>query len=355
MFDDRLFKTIMQEMMASFGPDVRTDEGSLAYNACCKIAQKLEDVYGDMDALNDNMLPDTQDLDHLIRYAAERGISYNYATAPIVRGVFEQAVSLGAVFSCGNYSYTVTEMIDTYDYNLTCTTTGAEANTNLGKLEPITFINGWIGGEITEVIVPGEDDEETETFRTRVIDSFKVSPFGGNKSDYRNYVDAITGVGGCKPKRRDSDSAIVNIWVLSSAYGVPDADLIAEIQEAVDPTETTGEGDGMAPICHSVVVKAVEAVDISIETTITFEDGYSTDTSQSQVEKVVNAYFTELKAAWESRDASNTYVRISQIESRILDVEGVVDVANTTINGEASNLVLSFEQIPVLKEVIIDV
>ena len=49
MFDDRLFDNIMQEMMETFGAEVRTDEGSLAYNACTKIAEKLEEIYGDMD------------------------------------------------------------------------------------------------------------------------------------------------------------------------------------------------------------------------------------------------------------------------------------------------------------------
>lgn len=54
MFDDRLFDNIMQEMMETFGAEVRTDEGSLAYNACAKIAEKLEEIYGDMDVLNIN-------------------------------------------------------------------------------------------------------------------------------------------------------------------------------------------------------------------------------------------------------------------------------------------------------------
>lgn len=55
MYEDRVFDTIMEEMMAAFGQDVRTDEGSLAYNACAKIAEKLEEIYGDMDELNDNI------------------------------------------------------------------------------------------------------------------------------------------------------------------------------------------------------------------------------------------------------------------------------------------------------------
>ena len=118
MFDDRLFDTIMEEMMAEVGNDMRTDEGSLIYNACAKIASKLEEVYGDMEDINDNMLPDTQDIEHLIRYAKERGISYKYATAPIVKGVFDQKIEIGERFSCGDYNYTVTELIENFDYKL---------------------------------------------------------------------------------------------------------------------------------------------------------------------------------------------------------------------------------------------
>ena len=67
MYEDKTYNNIMAEMMADFGADVRTDEGSLAFNACAKVAEKLEDVYGDMDEIDKNMYPDTQDLPHLIR------------------------------------------------------------------------------------------------------------------------------------------------------------------------------------------------------------------------------------------------------------------------------------------------
>lgn len=40
MYEDRVFDTIMEEMMAAFGQDVRTDEGSLAYNAWCENRRK---------------------------------------------------------------------------------------------------------------------------------------------------------------------------------------------------------------------------------------------------------------------------------------------------------------------------
>jgi uncharacterized phage protein gp47/JayE len=44
-------------------------------------------------------------------------------------------------------------------------------------------------------------------------------------------------------------------------------------------------------------------------------------------------------------------VRTAQLESRILEVPGVLDISNTTINGLSNNLVLEGSQIPVRGDV----
>ena len=41
-------------------------------------------------------------------------------------------------------------------------------------------------------------------------------------------------------------------------------------------------------------------------------------------------------------------VRISQVESRLLGITGILDIANTKINGEAANCTLTLDHIPVL-------
>ena len=120
MFDDRTYNNILDEMLDEFGQDVDTGEASLAFNACDKIAEKLEETYGDMDAINRNMSPDTMDLDHLIQYGElQRGVSYNYATAPVVKGEFQQEIEIGQQFICNDFTYTVSELIDGFAYKLT--------------------------------------------------------------------------------------------------------------------------------------------------------------------------------------------------------------------------------------------
>lgn len=60
----------------------------------------------------------------------------------------------------------------------------------------------------------------------------------------------------------------------------------------------------------------------------------------------MNKYLLELRKTWENE--SNIIVRISQIEARILNIESILDISNTTINDTTSNIELSNNKIPVL-------
>lgn len=351
MYEDRVFDTIMEEMMAAFGRDVRTDEGSLAYNACAKIAEKLEEIYGDMDELNDNILPDAQDDWHLIEYGKERGITYHSATQAVVRAVFHQEIEIGERFTCGDYTYEVIEQIEGYTYQMICETEGTETNTTIGKLEPAEYVENYQGGEITEILKKGTDDEDIEEFRKKVIETFKTTAFCGNKADYRRYINQLKGIGGCKPRRRQAGEAQIDIYIISDDFSVPDAETVKNVQEAVDPEDSHGEGSGMAPICHTVHISGVTKTSVTIQTKVTYDSGYSTATSKTQIETAVKTYLRELCESWEAKEETDMIVRLSQIEARILNVEGVADVEATTINGKAGNLALSFEKIPVLEAV----
>lgn len=354
MFDDRTYDNIMMEMMDGFGSDVNTDDGSLAFNACAKIAEKLEDIYGDMDDINDNMSPDTMDLDHLINYGkTQRGIDFRYATAPIAKGEFKQDIEIGQKLVCNDYTYTVIERMDGYTYKLECDTEGAEANRNYGDLYPVDYIDDYQGGKITETLTNGVDDEDKEIFRARVISSFKSSAFCGNKADYRREINKMEGVGGCKPKRREKGSPWINITIIGSDFGVPSQEVLNEVQTAIDPEQNHGEGDGLAPICHSVIIQAVTEVAVYVSTKITFGAGYSSDTLKGQIDEAIQEYLMKMRKEWESAEFNKQYVRISQIDARLLAIDGIEDVSETKINDSEENLILEYEKIPVFGGVVI--
>ena len=65
--------------------------------------------------------------------------------------------------------------------------------------------------------------------------------------------------------------------------------------------------------------------------------------------QAIEKYFSELRANWSESDI---VVRISQIESRLLDIEDIIDIQDTILNDSPRNLYLSGEEVPVLVGVV---
>ena len=345
MFEDRTYENIMKEMMSEMPDDINTEEGSLIFNACAKQAMKLEEAYLSMAYIYDNMLPDTQDEEHLIRYAKERGVEIKKATHAVVQGVFQQEIELGTRFTLNDMDYKVTECIGGFNYKLECEEEGIVGNTSFGELDPVDYVDDWQGGQITKVLVPGVNREDTEVFRKRVFGTFNTKAFGGNRADYLKFFSEMDEVGSLKMKRRGSGGTCIDVYFTDRNFGVPSASAVSEVQENVDPKSSQGEGNGKAPIGHKVNVNAVRGVTIGISMKLTFEGGYSYDAVKSYIDTQVEGYLKELCSKWDS--SINLTVRISQLESRILSIYGISDVGQTKINGKAENLVLGEYEIPI--------
>lgn len=121
--------------------------------------------------------------------------------------------------------------------------------------------------------------------------------------------------------------------------------MIKTAQDKIDP-DPQGQGYGIAPIGHTVTVRTADAIKINVNCLITFQENYTFSGKQAEIEKVISAYLLEIRKTWANKKQST--VRISQIETRILNLEGVVDIQNTTLNGSTGNLLLSAYQIPVM-------
>lgn len=95
-----------------------------------------------------------------------------------------------------------------------------------------------------------------------------------------------------------------------------------------------------------VTVDTAEEQEIEINTTIILTGEVNIDTVKSSITSEINKYLLELRREWEKENS--LIVRISQIENRILNINSVLDISNTTMNGQTSNLELSANKIPVL-------
>lgn len=80
-----------------------------------------------------------------------------------------------------------------------------------------------------------------------------------------------------------------------------------------------------------------------ISAKVTLSEGYTWDDVSTYVSDAIDSYFMSLNSEWDNN--KNIIVRLSQIEMRILNVTGIIDVAEITLNGSTSNLTIDKDSI----------
>lgn len=393
MYENVTFNDILNRMMSRVSNKLDKREGSVIWDAHSPAALEIMALYIELERVIKESFGDTASREFLIKRCAERGITPYPASKAAARGEFtpDNIDVSGKRFNIGEMNFTAVEKISDGVYKMECEQEGSEGNHYLGQLTPIDYVSGLQTAELTELLIPGEDEEETEELRQRYFDSFEDRAFGGNVKDYVNKTNAIAGVGKTKVTRvwngdiKPSEmipSTAVEAWyngiggtfpenvkpwldtvykaakekkltvggtvmltILGADYDEASPELIAKVQEEIDPEPYGGEGLGLAPIGHVVSVRSAKAVKVNIYTKILFEEGYGFGNLKESVEAAAEDYFLELRKKW--GDSSVTVVRISQLESRILALKGVLDIRDTSLNGAEENLVLEGLQIPV--------
>ena len=348
MYENITFEQILQRMLDRVPDTMDKREGSIIYDALSPAAVELQLMYIEFDVILTETFGDTASRDYLIRRAAERGVTpypASFASLKAESTPEDLDIPIGSRFSLNDLNYVITSKIQDGEYTVQCETEGAVGNKYFGSLIPINYIDGLETIEITELLIPGEDEEDTESIRSRYFETFDTKPFGGNQKDYIQKTNAISGVGATKVTPIWNGGGTVLLTILNSEFNKASSTLIQTVQNEIDPTQD-GFGVGIAPIGHIVTVNTADEVTINIKTNITFQEGYNFNGLKTEITDAMNAYLLEIRKQWANEE--NSVVRISQIETRILNITGVVDVSGTTINGASSNLVLGTYEIPVL-------
>ena len=346
-YEDITYEVILQRMLDRVPNNMDKREGSIIFDALAPAAVELLLMYIELDTILKETFADTAQRDYLVRRAAERGIEPYEATYATLKGIFTPSsleIPIGSRFSCNELNYVITSKIQDGEYQLQCETLGVDGNANFGDLIPIDYIQGLETAKLTELLIPGEDEEDVESLRERYFASFETKPYGGNKKDYIQKTNAIAGVGSTKVTPIWQGGGTVLLTILNSEYSKASNALIKAVQEEIDPTQD-GTGMGIAPIGHIVTVQTVEEVPINVKATFGFDEGYSFNSLKSTIQNVISEYLLDLRKNWANQ--TSTVVRISQIETKILQIEGIIDIQNTKINGSTSNLTLTEYQVPI--------
>ena len=205
MFETKTYEALLASALARVSSGIDKREGSMVMNGVAPSMAELAQLYIGLDFVFTATYLATAPREYLIKRAADRNMSPYPPSAAVFRAEFNIEVPVGTRFSCEDLNFVVTARMDTSEdtatglsHRVTCETAGAHANGYTGQLIPIEYVDGLTHAELVELLIPGDDEEDTEVFRQRVLDSFKSQAFGGNQADYIEKVKAMPGISAVK-------------------------------------------------------------------------------------------------------------------------------------------------------------
>ena len=203
MYENETYEVILERMLDRVSDQLDKRPSSLIYDTHSSTAIELQILYIELEYLIKNSYGDTAAREFLVMLCKDRGITPESATNAVLKGEFTPTDIdvTGQRFNIGSLNYVVTEQTAPGQYQVMCETAGVIGNQYLGQMIPMEYIDGLETATLTEVLVPGEDEEETEALRQRYFDSFNEQAFGGNRAAYLEAVRKIDGVGDVKVTR----------------------------------------------------------------------------------------------------------------------------------------------------------
>lgn len=288
--------------------------------------------------------------DELTKFAHQRkGVirkAATYATGQItVTGT--GTVTKGDLFETPNgVQFAAAETVDITDsgtVNIKAVQAGNVGVVGSGTITqmPVTIagINSCANAEPTH---DGYDAESDGALRERYYTALRTPPSSGNKYSYENWALEVEGVGAAEvfPLARGDNT--VDVVIIDSDMQPASPQLVAAVQAYIDP-DSSGKGEGTAPMGAHCYVSAAEALNIDVSAKFRIS-GTQTET-EAAVKEAIKKYLASIAFTGEN-------VSYAQIGNAIIDTAGVIDYENLTVNSGTANISVADRKVAVLGTVV---
>lgn len=332
------YKDILKTMFENMPENVDTREGSVLYTVSAPTAYELAKAYFVMAFIQDSVMPDTATGENLDKLCKMFGVARQNATNAIRKlEVYNTSdelmdVDLNTRFRINDVSMIVTEKISQGTYKAKVEQAGSIGNSYVGDVLPLSNIEDLSHAYMSDVLIMAQDTETDESLRSRFYSHVSQASFAGNIQDYKERTLQIDGVGAVDVIPVWNGAGTVLLIVGNEAGRTASQELIDTVQNYYQPADNPL--GGFAPIGHTVSVTTSTDLPINVSVNVKLASGSSLDIVSPKIEEAVKGYIDSLSF-------SDQYIYIARITSKILDVDGVIDVLSIAINGSGSNLELS--------------
>lgn len=332
MFEEVTFEEIAQRMLSEVPEDMDKREGSIIWDALTPAAIEMQNMYLGFDMVLEEAFAASASWEYLVKRAAESGMMPRQAKSAILKAEFNCEVPIGSRFSQEELNYVMIEQIGDYVYKAECETPGRIGNTQFGDLIPIDYIEGLETCMLTELIDPGEDEEDEEVFRERYFARVQRPSTSGNRYDYYNWAMEVPGVGAVKVFPLALGPGTVKLVITDSDRNAASDELTQKVTDYIEE---------LRPIGATVTIISAKEKVINVTANVKLQEGINLGAVQDDFSNLLKGYLKE--NAFES-----AYVSIARIGNLLLDVSGLIDYAQLEINDQTGNISLNDEEIAVV-------
>ena len=135
----------------------------------------------------------------------------------------------------------------------------------------------------------------------------------------------------------------VKVIIIDNDRLPADESLVEKVQEYIDPN-ITGEGRGEAPIGAFCTVVSAIPKNINISVKAIFSKNYDKEQLKKKISENISVYLKEIAF-------KKDILSYAIVGAKILDVEGVLDYSNLTINNLTNNIECREEEVFVLERI----
>nr|DAO06133.1 MAG TPA: Baseplate J like protein [Caudoviricetes sp.] len=354
MYEDKSAAKLHEEVLEQIDDSYQKTVGYPTFDLTKAFALVLAPMYEQLGYIAGKLDIEQLQDDELTRFVYQRkGVERKEATYShgMLKVSGNGTVNIGDLFeSDGGVQFAATEtkqILGEGFVNVQAITAGPAGNVGAGS---VTMMPKTLPGITTctnpEPMLGGYNAETDDSLRERYYEAIRQPPTSGNKYHYLMWAREVAGVGDAKVFPLWQGDNTVLVVIINDNKLPADDELVARVQAHIDP-DSTGRGEGQAPIGAYCTVQSAQACAINITLKVMPTANYSATEVQANIRDAVAGYLQSIAF-------TQDYVSYGKVVNAINDAAGVADFSDLLLNGGISNVAVSERQVAVVGEVVVD-
>lgn len=341
MFEDRTAESIQKEILGAMSDRVQTREGSFAAELAGPVAVELAACYQAIAALLPAIYVDEGSGGFIDVAAGRYGIKRKEGTRAACTLTLKGRA--GLVIPAGTVFLTETGLEFTLDSPVTLDGTGSgegvltagevgdsynvAAGAVSSMVTTMTGLDSWTSGQATG----GTDPETDEALVGRLYAHWQTPATSGNIYDYQQWATAVDGVGAARVLPLWNGAGTVKVLLVSQERRPVDSAVVNAVTAYIEEQR---------PIGAAVTVESAQGVEIQVSARLTLDGSVA-------LAAVKAAFVSKLDTYLQSLAFASDRVLYNRVAFLLLDVAGVTNYTDLTVNGGTADVTLTTAQVPV--------